>query len=81
MFFQRDLQMAGLKWGDYLALNENHTVFVLMRLREMGLQREGNVTTKVGTGVTWPKAKGMPAATEAAGGQVQTLPLEGERPC
>lgn len=39
----------------------------------MGLQREGNVTTKVGTGVTWPKAKECQRPPEAAGGQVQTL--------
>lgn len=44
--------MAGLQWGDYLALNET-TVFVLARVREMGLQRrEGNMTTEVGTAVT-----------------------------
>lgn len=65
--------MAGLQWGDYLALNET-TVFVLARVREMGLQRrEGNMTTEVGTGVTWPKAKECQRPPEAAGGQDQIL--------
>lgn len=73
--------MAGLKWGDHLALNET-TVFALARLREMGLQRrEGNVTTAMGTGVTWPKAKECQRPPEAARGQDQILLWRERGPC